>query len=414
MSASLRILPDADAAGPALLDRPLHYFGAGGAITEVASDSLRDHRLRFGSRPLLGGDELIDALAEAGLTGRGGAHLPSVIKWRAVRSAAHADGAVVVANGAESEPDSRKDAALLEFRPHLVLDGLVAAATALDAREAVVWLHESASTTRAAISRALAERTDPVPVRIAVGPDRYLTGESSAIVRALSGGPALPAFRTKPSAIAGVAGRPTLVQNVETLARVALVARGFVPETTLITVVVGDARVVVEAPVSADLHDVVGRVSGLTPGAVLLGGYGGQWCAWSDVAGARLAEDDLRARGLSLGAGVVSVLPPGECGLARTSSLIAYLAEQGARQCGPCRFGLPAVADSLALLVRGGRRSRHERERLATFLSEIRGRGACGHPDGAVRMVASALSVFAADVAAHRRGGCVMRGEPVR
>ena len=203
-----------------------------------------------------------------------------------------------------------------------------------------------------------------------------------------------------------MAGRPTLVQNVETLARVALVARGFRPTSTLITVVAGDARVVVESPVSADLHEVVLRVSGVEPAAVLLGGYGGQWCAWPDVAGTRLAEDDLRARGLSLGAGVVNVLPRGECGLARTAELAVYLAEQGARQCGPCRFGLPAVADSLALLVRGGRRSRHETSRLATFLAEIRGRGACGHPDGAVRMVASALSVFAADVAAHRRGHC--------
>ena len=406
MSASLQIARETDPAGPALLDRPLHYFGTGSAITEVAPDSLRDHRLRYGTRPVVTGDELIDALAEAGLTGRGGAHLPSVVKWRAVRATAHGAGPVVVTNGAESEPDSRKDAALLEFRPHLVLDGLAAAVQALGAREAVVWLHESASASRTAVARALAERADEVPVRIALGPDRYLTGESSAIVNALSGGPALPAFRTRPSAVAGVAGRPTLVQNVETLARVALVARGFRPTSTLITVVAGDARVVVESPVSADLHEVVLRVSGVEPAAVLLGGYGGQWCAWPDVAGTRLSEDDLRARGLSLGAGVVNVLPRGECGLARTAELAAYLAEQGARQCGPCRFGLPAVADSLALLVRGGRRSRHETSRLATFLAEIRGRGACGHPDGAVRMVASALSVFAADVAAHRRGHC--------
>jgi NADH:ubiquinone oxidoreductase subunit F (NADH-binding) len=387
----------------------VHYFGAGAAITEVAPDALRDHRLRFGPRPTLDGDELIQALADARLTGRGGAHLPSAIKWRAVRSTAHPDGPLIVGNGAESEPDSRKDAALLEFRPHLVLDGLVAAATALGATEAVLWLHEGASTSRAAVSRALAERSDEVAVRIAVGPDRYLTGESSAIVRALSGGPVLPSFHVRPAAVSGVAGRPTLLHNVETLARVALVARGFVPDTSLLTVVSGEVRVVVESPVSAELHDVVGRVSDRPPEAVLLGGYGGRWCAWSDLAGARLAEQDLRARGLSLGAGVVSVLPPGTCGLARTAELAAYLAGEGARQCGPCRFGLPAVAESLALLVRGGRRSRHETARLATFLAEIHGRGACGHPDGAVRMVASALSVFAEDVAAHRRGRCLSR-----
>lgn len=413
MSAFLRVAPEVDPSGPAILDQPLHYFGRGGAVTEVAPDLLRDHRLRFGARPSCAGSagaDLVDEIAAARLTGRGGAHLPSVVKWRAVRATPDERGPVVVANGAEGEPDSRKDAALLEFRPHLVLDGLACAAEALGAREAVVWLHEGASTARSAIARALAEREaaalDEPVMRVAVGPDRYLTGESSAVVRALSGGPALPDFRTRPSAVSGVDGRPTLVQNVETLARVALIARGLQPESAIVTVTAGDAHVVVEAPTDAYLQDVVTRVSGVAPSAVLLGGYGGQWVAWPELRDAVLAEPDLRARGLSLGAGVLGVLRPGECGLTRTAEIASYLAEQSARQCGPCLFGLRSVADSMALLARGGRRSRRETARLATFVTEISGRGACGHPDGAVRMVASALSVFADDVAAHRRGRC--------
>lgn len=411
MSAFLRIAPDTDATGPALLDRPLHYFGTGSAITEVAADSLRDHRLRFGARPA--GTDLLSALEAAGLTGRGGAHLPSIVKWRAVRATPHPHGPVVVANGAESEPESRKDAALLEFRPHLVLDGLAAAADALGAREAVIWLHEGASTVRSSVARALAERAaagiPDAPMRVVVGPDRYLTGESSAIVHALSGGPALPQFRTLPSAVSGVDGRPTLVQNVETLARVALVERGYAPASMLVTVVVGDARVVLETSTEADLREVVAQVSGVTPVAALLGGYGGQWCSWDALAGTRLDERDLRAHGLSLGAGVLSLVRPAECGLERAAAIAGYLAEQTARQCGPCLFGLPALASSIDLLVRGGWRSRKETARLDRFLAEIRGRGACGHPDGAVRMVASALDVFAEDVAAHRHGRCVAR-----
>jgi NADH:ubiquinone oxidoreductase subunit F (NADH-binding) len=338
-----------------------------------------------------------------------------VVKWRAVRGAADHRGTVVVANGAEGEPDSRKDAALLEYRPHLVLDGLACAAETLGAREAVVWLHEGASSARSSIARALAERTaahlDEPAIRVAVGPDRYLTGESSAVVRALSGGPALPDFRTRPSAVSGVDGHPTLVQNVETLARVAMIARGVEPASAIVTVTAGDARVVIEVPTDASLQQVVERVSGAAGTvAVLLGGYGGAWCRWSDLNGAILAEPELRRRGLSLGAGVLAALPPSECGLARTAEMVEYLAAQSARQCGPCVFGLRAVSDSMAALVRGGRRSKKQAGHLSTFLAEIRGRGACGHPDGAVRMVASALDVFAEDVAAHLRGRCAATG----
>ena len=96
---------------------------------------------------------------------------------------------IVVANGAESEPASGKDAALLQLRPHLVLDGLKATVRATGSTEAVLWLHKGALHSRVSIERALVERraagvTD-VPIRIVEGPARYLSGESTAIVRAL-------------------------------------------------------------------------------------------------------------------------------------------------------------------------------------------------------------------------------------
>ncbi|HVU91412.1 MAG TPA: NADH-ubiquinone oxidoreductase-F iron-sulfur binding region domain-containing protein [Jatrophihabitans sp.] len=412
MTSHLHAVPALEPSGAALLAHPLHYFGPGGAMTELTADSFRDHRVRYGPLAPASGD-LIGLLETTGLAGRGGAHVPAALKWRAVESAVHPDGPVVVANGAESEPDSRKDTALLEYRPHLVLDGLLAAATSIGARTAVVWLHEGASAARSATARALAERPrndwEDVDVRVEIGPAGYLTGESGAIVRALSGGPALPEFRRWPTAVSGVGGRPTLVHNVETLARVALLARGFAPSTTLLTVVSGEVHSVVEASEEAELTDVVAGITRTAPVAALVGGYGGRWVTWAELSGAVLSEPALRARGLSLGAGVISVLGPGACGLARAAVIADYLAGQSARQCGPCVFGLRAAADSLALLVRGGWRSRRETARLETFLAEIDGRGACGHPDGAVQMVSSALRAFAGDVAAHRRGRCAAR-----
>jgi NADH:ubiquinone oxidoreductase subunit F (NADH-binding) len=417
MSAAARQqLHVAEPPGTPMLAAPVHYFGGGTAITELTYDTMRDHRLRFGARPSAhgsAGDELIDLIEQARLTGRGGAHLPSAVKWRAVRAAAVGTrGSVVVANGAESEPDSRKDAALLEFRPHLVLDGLVSAAEALGAREAIVWLHEDAHAARAALSRALTERGGEPGIRIVLAPHRYLSGESGAIVRALSGGPPLPAFRTVPSAVRGVNGLPTLVHNVETLARVAQLARGARCATELVTVTLDEARVVMEVPTDASLHTVVSRAIGAyDPAAVLLGGYGGSWRAWSQLADVTLAEPSLRAHGLSLGAGALRVLRHGECGLTRAATIARYLAEQSARQCGPCMFGLAAVAETTAQIAAGGRRTRRDTNRIAGFIAEIRGRGACHHPDGAVRMVATALDVFADDLAAHRRGHCLATGQ---
>jgi NADH:ubiquinone oxidoreductase subunit F (NADH-binding) len=113
---------------------------------------------------------------------------------------------------------------------------------------------------------------------------------------------------------------------------------------------------------------------------------------------------------LSLGAGALRVLPRGTCGLVETATIARFLAEQSARQCGPCLFGLASVAETMTALARGGRRTRHDAHRITRFAEEIRDRGACHHPDGAVRMVASALNVFADDVAAHRRGRCLATG----
>ena len=184
-------------------------------------------------------DGLLQRAADAELRGYGGAFFPVARKWQAAIDSG--GRGIVVANGAESEPASAKDAALLQLRPHLVLDGLKATARATGSTEAVLWLHKGAQHSRVSIERAMVERraggvTD-VPIRIAEGPARYLSGESSAIVRALSGGPALPHTLTVPAAVSGVDGRPTLVHNVETLARVGLLASGLAPaRSRLLTV----------------------------------------------------------------------------------------------------------------------------------------------------------------------------------
>jgi NADH:ubiquinone oxidoreductase subunit F (NADH-binding) len=404
--------------GPAVtypLDSPL-------PATVLFADDLLTHAARLGPRPRTDGAasrELVQILDAIGLSGRGGSHFPAAAKWRTHLAAG--GGGVLVANGAESEPASAKDAALLQLRPHLVLDGMACAAEAVRAREAVIWLHDGDDASYAAIHRALGERraaglTEP-EIRIAIGPDRYLSGESSAIVNALSGGPGLPEFRSQPAAISGIGGLPTLIHNVETLARTALAARTGAEShrgTTLLTVAGDWGRTVVEVSptltIGAALASVYAGHGGGPPQAVLVGGYGGSWLSWADAADLAADEQQLRPLGRSLGAGVLLPVPRDSCGLMTVAEIAHYLAANSARQCGPCLFGLRAVSDVLFELVDFGTH-RRDLTRLQRYLEEISGRGACSHPDGAVRMVASGLDVFAEDVHSHlRRRRCLHRG----
>jgi NADH:ubiquinone oxidoreductase subunit F (NADH-binding) len=111
----------------------------------------------------------------------------------------------------------------------------------------------------------------------------------------------------------------------------------------------------------------------------------------------------LGALGIPVGVGVMVVLGPAACGLVESARIARFLADESSGQCGPCTYGLPAIADDLARLATG-RADPGLLARLHQRLDQVDGRGACGHPDGAVGMARSALSVFAADVIAHAQG----------
>ena len=352
-----------DESAPVLLDAPVRL----GLRTRTLGPDRRAHDLDehltvYGPRPDArgrGGRDLLAALEGVSLTGRGGGHFPAARKWHA--SIGAGGGGIVVANCAEGEPASAKDATLLQLRPHLLLDGLELAAETVDAPRAVVYLHHGDRAGLESVRTALRDRRSGggarVDIRIAQGPDHYLTGESSAVVRALSGGPALPHPSRRPSAVSGIAGRPTLVHNTETLARVALVARagpGAELEGPLLTVVGPESRCVLVAQDGETFRRLLPRsgvVTGDEPQAVLVGGYGGSWLPWREVASVEVSLAGVGRLGASIGAGVVAPVDARTCGLAETSALLSFLASASARQCGPCLFGLPALAELFARLA---------------------------------------------------------------
>ncbi|HEV2935881.1 MAG TPA: NADH-ubiquinone oxidoreductase-F iron-sulfur binding region domain-containing protein [Streptosporangiaceae bacterium] len=378
-------------------------------------EDLRAHLARYGRPPYRGGPGMLIHGAEAaGLTGRGGAAFPVHRKLAIV--ARTRGRKVIVANGAESEPASRKDALLLRVAPNLVLDGLQLAAEAIGASEAHLYLHPGVSPEIVhALSQRAAAGLDWLSVQITEAPPRFLAGQESALVNRLGGGPARPTFVPPRVSERGLGGSPTLVQNVETLAHLALIARygprwfralgtEKEPGSMLTTVHQADGTSqVIETAIGTPLRTLISQQP--EPQAVLIGGFHGSWLPASQAAELTLDNATLNKRGAAVGAGVIAALPADRCGLAEAARVARYLAVESAGQCGPCLNGLPRMAAGLAELAGRGHR-RQVRADLERWAGLVTGRGACNHPDGTARFVRSALTVFAPEISLHARGHC--------
>ena len=400
---------------------------------------LADHIARYGPVPFRATD-LITEVERSGLTGRGGASFPAGRKMRTVAEAGRKaglrrgpGGTVVVANGAESEPASGKDQLLLARAPHLVLDGIALAAEAVGAARGYLSVDERQDELGLQLAAAIDEREragqNRVPVQILGIPAGYVASQETAVISQLNGGAPRPTFVPPRPFEKGAHGRPTLVQNVETLAHVALIARfgagwfrelGPAPDpaspagpgaspagSALITVSGAVTRPgVYEIALGMPVGELVRWAGGPSerPQAILAGGYFGGWLPYDQALGVPVSDPALRAAGASLGPGVLVLLPESACGLAETAWIAGFLATQSASQCGPCVNGLPALADTLEQLAFGrpDGRALGWAQRLLALVAR---RGACHLPDGTAAFVASALATFADEVHRHATDG---------
>jgi NADH:ubiquinone oxidoreductase subunit F (NADH-binding) len=423
MSASPTSLAGPAAPSPMELPRLLAGAHRDGPV------SLAEHLERYGELPPLRGRGveagLLDLVDASGLQGRGGAAFPTARKMRAVAAARRRP--VVLANGAEGEPVSGKDQVLLAYVPQLVLDGAAVAAAAVGAREVTVAVGAGAGRAVAAVRAAIAERgrrrLDRVSFRLVTTPDRFVAGEETALVNRINGGPATPTFTPPRPYERGVAGAPTLVQNVETLAHLALLARfgarwfrsvGTPAEPGSALVTLGGAVQrpgIYEIPLGLPLSELLTWAGGpsLPIGAFLIGGYFGAWVGADAAHSLRLADSELGAVGAALGARAIFALPESACGIVETARVARYLAGESAGQCGPCVHGLDAIATALEQIAS----CKAPERRLERWLAQVEGRGACRHPDGAVRLVTSALRVFAAERERHAHGSCAGASGPL-
>ena len=361
---------------------------------------------------------LIDELEASGLVGRGGAAFPTIRKVQLLR--AQRGHKYVVVNGMEGEPAAHKDNRLLSNNPHLVLDGAEMLAQMIGASRIAICVARDIPAVVHHVERAIHERARRnlrgPGIDLHTPPWRFVAGEESALVHWLDDNESLPQYRPHRPHILRIGRGPALVDNAETVANVGLIGRYGAPwfralgtpehpGSVIVSVTGAVTRPnVLEVNLGTPLRAILATAGAdPAPQAVLLGGYGGAWLR-GDQIDTPFSNEALAPLDLSVGAGIIAVLPRRACGIAEAHRVVRWMAHESARQCGPCAFGLPALAEDLVTVLRGGRDGVSAIARLSDRCGVIEGRGACRHPDGVVRFVRSSIEVFGADIDDHLRG----------
>jgi NADH-quinone oxidoreductase subunit F len=353
--------------------------------------------------------EVLDRLAASGLRGRGGGWFPAARKWRAVL--AEGGEPVVVANGAEGEPGSIKDRFLLRTRPAEVVAGIELAAAALGAPEPVLYLkgafEREEGHLRGAGGRVLVRR----------GADTYVAGEETAVLEALEDRRAWPRPKPPLPSAVGLRGRPTLVQNVETLWRLPGAVRDpaafRATETTLVSLW-GHVRRpgVYDISLGTPLRKVVDEWGGgATDGIGLLFPAGPSAPPIvADQADVALDPDALREAGSGLGTASLLVIGRGPCPIAVAASVAAFFERESCGQCPPCTVGTGSLSRIVRALEAGQARARDlaSLQEAAGFMSV---HGYCAHSRTAAATVRGVLARVPGEVEAHLAHGRCPRAD---
>lgn len=402
--------------------------GPSGALVDLRSYSA--FLAQLGPLPPIGSPKaghpgsFIHELEKSGLRGRGGGWFPTARKVHAVVESAAAQRAwsngrrpVVLANAMEGEPASSKDQVLLRTSPHLVFDGIQALGLTIGADKAYLAVHRNSPVAHL-IQQSLSERNDPIAIELIQPPSRYVASEESALAHWAGYDIATPVAGDRPF-MRGVNGRPTAVHNVETLAHIGLIARfggdwfaslgsPAAPGTSLVSVggAVHSAGVI-EIATGTPITEIIKRCNGFSSevAAFLTGGYGGAWVAATALESSSWSPESIAEAGGVIGAGVLWALDARNCPIRELEQVASWMAGESVGQCGPCRFGLPAISSDLDQL------SRHSAQigdfhRINGRLPLVTQRGGCKHPDGVARFVSTGLHVFHEEVAHHLHGHC--------
>jgi NADH-quinone oxidoreductase subunit F len=359
-------------------------------------------------------EEVIAVVTESGLRGRGGAGFPAARKWELAR-AAEGSPKYVVANGGEHEPGSRKDRFLVSKYPHRVLEGALLCAHATGASGVYLYLIEDMEDAIASANSAIEEARGAdllgnVEVKVVLAPTSYVAGEETAALEVIEGRKPWPRKKPPYPGEAGLWGKPTTVNNVETFAHVPTIVRdgaaAFGAGTMLVTLDDSFAKPgihEVELGVSfRAVIDLGGGPKGGKPIKALLPAMSSAFLPASalDVA---MTHEAVREAGSGLGCAGLSLVEEGTCIVERVIEIADFFMREQCGQCPPCRMETNTIAGVLKK-VQAGEAGDYNAQ-VAKIAKFTRGKGNCSLIEMAAAPVVSALELFPEDFAAHASHG---------
>ncbi len=378
-------------------------------------------------------ERLIETIEQSGLRGRGGAGFPTGVKWRVVRQQ---PGGVkyVICNGDEGDPGAFMDRMILESFPYRVIEGLAIAALAVGAHDAIFYIRHEYPNALKRVRAALAEceRRGWVgerllgfdyPLRFAIkeGAGAFVCGEETALIASIEGQRGMPRLRPPFPAQAGLWGRPTLINNVETLALVPWILRhgaaAFAAigtkssKGTKVFALAGKVRRagLIEIPMGTTLREIVEEIGGgVAPGrkfkAVQIGGPSGG-CVPARLADTPVDYESLRDIGAIMGSGGLVVLDDTACMVDIARYFLQFTQNQSCGKCTFCRIGTKRMLELLEKLCTG-RARRTDLEELERLAHQVAQGSLCGLGKTAPNPVLSTLRYFRDEYEAHLAGRC--------
>ncbi|PDV97850.1 complex I 51 kDa subunit family protein [Candidatus Chloroploca asiatica] len=362
---------------------------------------------------------ILPTLEAAGLRGMGGAGFPIFRKWGFMLPSPRDGGdRYFVVNGNEDEPGTFKDRALLAESPHQVIEGALIAALALDVNQIVLYLNPGATDALAAAETAISQwhpHLDEVAatigqriaLRVVCSSGLYIGGEETAVIATVEGGFPFPRQKPPFPAQSGVHGRPTTVNNVETVAHVTHILRhgaewyrnlglGEAVGTKLYSLSGDVLRPgLYELPMGTTLRELVfthggGMLQGKAFKAVFTGGPSNTILTAEDL-DAPLDWDSLRAYRSRLGTGAMIVISEGASIVRRVADYVEFFADGSCGQCPPCKIGTRELAGVLRT-IDAGRGTQADLAHIEHMCGLLPGSGRCALVDGAITVVDSALA----------------------
>lgn len=375
--------------------------------------------------------EITALVKSSGLTGRGGAGFPTGLKWSLVTDSPVVDGLkYLVANADEMEPGAFKDRYLLEGNPHQLIAGMIIASYAIRAQKAYIFIRWAYKKAEARVRKAIEEAYRAgylgrnilgtgydLELYIHSSAGRYICGEETALLNSLEGKRGIP--RTKPPfpAASGLFGRPTVVNNVETLCWIPhIVEKG--PDWFLKLSLTGEGGTKLygvsgkvrkpglwELPMGTTLREIIyNHAGGMRDGyrlrGVIPGGASTDFLTESHL-DIKMDFASVRAGGSRLGTGTMIVLDDKTCPVAFIHSMIKFFAEESCGWCTPCREGLPWAVKILYSVENGT--GKPDDLDILEFLTSYMAPGNtfCAHAPGAMEPLQSGIRYFRDDFVRH-------------